>query len=1366
MAETVKIEIPINATDGTSGVVGNIQKKITALDKAVEKMEKRLQKIGGSRVSFDIDAHDTASGTLSGIEETIASVNKSGGTIDISANDTASDVISGIEDDANALDNTDVVVDVTANNTATDEISGVSGDVEALNGDSAVVDVSANNTASEEISNVDSDAEALNGTEVVLGISLSDTATEELSSVKGDTEALNGSSAVVEISAHDTATEVITSVSDALAALNGSSAIVEISAHDTATVAISSVSGDLEALNGSSAVVEISANDTATELIADAEAAISSLDGQSATVTIEAADNTGGLIGGLIDSGASGGADGLGVGDAAGLAGAGVSMAKAGMGKALGFLGLAIGAKDIMSTYAGFEQTMSEVEALSSANEAQMDALTEKAKYMGMTTKFTAQAAAEAYKYMALASWSPEQMIAGIDGIMNLAAASGEALGTTSDIVTDAMTAFGMSVEGFTENGVPNVTHFADVLARTTASSNTDVAKLGETFKYAASSAGALGFSIEDVAFASGLMANAGIKSSMAGTSLRRAFQALSAPTETQLAAMEKYGITLDDGTGNARDFVDVMTDLRTNLSGLGNIEQSKAITDMFGTTASNGLKAIVKASEDDWNELKKAIYEDSDGSAEEMSSIMLDNLAGSITLLGSAFEGLKLALGEGFSDELTTLIDGLTAKLPELTEAVTGAFDDIDKAFEEDGTEGGINKIAEVITGALTTALSDAGNWFSENGGDFGTVAGQLIGQLAEGLAANSGDIIGAGIQIIGGLAQGLAKGAGVLVGSAPAIIVDLVGGILQNIPSLFQAGIELIGALKDGLIAGAEGIGEFFTDLISVDPDPIEIKTEIDYDNPGAELLDAALSSMEDTGSRYSTLSDKAQGYFEELARGTKTVSGLAEEMEGMADSMDAADAQWAIEAFGQTLNELFDQGIGVTEAAEETADGLDAAGDAAESNAEKIEGAMERVMEASDVEQGTGMDSVIEDLDELAESYSNVGDAAEEALDFDLADSLGGLTGDTLSSLLESEDMAAKAEEINAAMQTVADGISESASQMDSAVSGSMSAMSSSIAEAQAAFEALQEAATQALSAAGSATGGAGEAGSGAGAAASSADTGAAEGTPVTVDIKLQVGEVDTSEVVSGITEAVTPLDGETYPVGGKVDATLSVGDENSAEVYSSVSSAVQGQFNTPIDASGTVNVTLAWHITNPTASISVGVSGGTATATIASAGMANGGFVDGAMLSLIGEDGPEFIIPVGSKRRDRGVELWAKAGDALGMFDNIPAYADGGAVGIDESSMLANPFERNNPALNILGGLFPTANAQAGTNNAANASVSVNMSPVIQIEGGNMNEDEIFAVMKSRIKEMADDVGMEVGEKLMKIFGNMPLAAEVG
>lgn len=322
-----------------------------------------------------------------------------------------------------------------------------------------------------------------------------------------------------------------------------------------------------------------------------------------------------------------------------------------------------------------FEAGMSEVKAISGASRKDLEALTNKAKEMGATTKFSATQASEGLKYMAMAGWNSQQMIAGLPGVMNLAAASGENLGTVSDIVTDALTAMGLKAS--------DSAHFADVLATAASSSNTNVAMMGETFKYAAPVAGALGYNIEDLAQAIGLMGNAGIKSSQAGTSLRSILTRLAKPPKDCANAMEDYGISIKNSDGSMKSLMKVMENMRDSLQGLPKDEQSAAAAALGGQEAMSGLLAIVNASESDFNKLSKAI-DNASGAAQDQADIMNDNLQGALYELGSAAESAGIELYDNIKEpakkgvraaateirSLSTTIkhDGIKAIVPEET--------------------------------------------------------------------------------------------------------------------------------------------------------------------------------------------------------------------------------------------------------------------------------------------------------------------------------------------------------------------------------------------------------------------------------------------------------------------------------------------------------------------------------------------------------------------------------------------------------------------------------------------------------------------------------------------------------------------------
>lgn len=319
-------------------------------------------------------------------------------------------------------------------------------------------------------------------------------------------------------------------------------------------------------------------------------------------------------------------------------------------------------AKKTIDVGKSFEAGMSEVQAISGASGKDLERLSNKAKEMGATTKFSATESATALKYMAMAGWKTNQVVSGLAGVMNLAAASGEDLGTVSDIVTDSMTAFGLKAN---QSG-----HFADVLAKASSSSNTNVGLMGETFKYVAPLAGSMGYSIEDTATAIGLMANAGIKGSQAGTSLRSILTRLVKPPKDAAAALSELGISTTNADGSMKPLRQTMSELREKFSGLTESQKSQYASSIAGQEAMSGLLAIVSASDSDFNKLQKAI-DNSSGAAKKQADIMNNNLQGALYELGSAAEAVGIGIYEDIKEPLTkavkvgtTQVSALASKL------------------------------------------------------------------------------------------------------------------------------------------------------------------------------------------------------------------------------------------------------------------------------------------------------------------------------------------------------------------------------------------------------------------------------------------------------------------------------------------------------------------------------------------------------------------------------------------------------------------------------------------------------------------------------------------------------------------------------
>lgn len=424
-----------------------------------------------------------------------------------------------------------------------------------------------------------------------------------------------------------------------------------------------------------------------------------------------------------------------------------------------------------------FEAGMSKVQAVSGASNEQLQRLSDKAKEMGATTKFSATEAADAMNYMAMAGWKTEDMLNGIDGIMNLAAASGEDLATTSDIVTDALTAFGLSAS--------DSTHFADVLAAASSNANTNVSMMGETFKYVAPVAGSLGYSAEDCAVAIGLMANSGIKASQSGTALRSMFSRLAKPSKEVKEAMEKLNISLTDSHGNMKSLDTLMGDLRNSFSGLSESEKAEMASSLAGQEAMSGLLAIVNASDADFNKLKDAIY-GADGASAKMAETMQDNLQGKITILKSTIEGLGIKIYEEIEDPMK-----------EAAEGATDSVEQISSALENGGIDAAVEKTGNIIGGLSVKIAQESPKMVD--------ASVLLLKSFVQGIQKNKNQLKYASREIIDSLCDGLIK-------LLPKEMQQPAKKALDSLKKTFSSGLgSLSGVTKKEL----EIIGKLFTKL-----------------------------------------------------------------------------------------------------------------------------------------------------------------------------------------------------------------------------------------------------------------------------------------------------------------------------------------------------------------------------------------------------------------------------------------------------------------------------------------------------------------------------------------------------------------------
>ena len=515
-----------------------------------------------------------------------------------------------------------------------------------------------------------------------------------------------------------------------------------------------------------------------------------------------------------------------------------------------------VSAEDIPAIIDKAEEMGLAFEEGADATATAMNIISAKAEQLGATTKFTATEAADAFSYMAMAGWKAEDMLNGIDGVMSLAEASGAELATTSDIVTDSLSAFG---EAAGEAG-----RLADIMAAAATNSNTNVEMMGETFKFAAPLANALGYSMEDVAIATGIMANSGIKATMAGTSLRAMFTRLSTGTGEAGEALKGLGIDLEDGHGNMKTWLQVMDELRGSFGNLrmpinelnaelnkldsalesGEIDedafnkaQDELIKKAYGAEGAmkaqyasmlagkNGLSgflAIVNASEDDFDKLTASIY-NSEGAAAEMASVMRDNLEGSLTLLSSAFDAFKKSIYENISAPMNDLVKSITNNimpaLQGVVEGVPGSSDKLTNAISN-FINNSIKKAAEILPEAVQiigTVADSVGDAAMRNLPEFVTKGVSFVEQVLDSIIKSAPDVV----KGIGKFMTESAKGAGELFTHIADTVVDTAPDLID---AIFTVAPKIVGSLERVAQKVASSLPKLLEKIIDAIPGAVD--------------------------------------------------------------------------------------------------------------------------------------------------------------------------------------------------------------------------------------------------------------------------------------------------------------------------------------------------------------------------------------------------------------------------------------------------------------------------------------------------------------------------------------------------------------
>lgn len=442
-----------------------------------------------------------------------------------------------------------------------------------------------------------------------------------------------------------------------------------------------------------------------------------------------------------------------------------------------------------------FEAQMSRVKAISGATEEEFDKLKKQAMDLGKETAFSSSEAAQGMENLAAAGFSVNETMEAMPGLLNLAAASGEDLSVASDIAAAAVRGFGLEAS--------ETAHVADVLAANANKTNSSVTETGEALKYIAPFANAAGISLEETAAAIGIMANAGIQGSQAGTTLRGALSRLSRPTDDMIGVMDELGISFYDTNGKMKPLSEQVKMLEQAMSGLTDEQRNNYLVTLYGQESLSGMLALINEGSGELSNLTEE-FKNADGAAKETAETMQDNLKGSIEQLGGSIETLGI-----------TIFDSLSEPLKDTTNEVTDIINNMIDAFEKDGFEGLATAFADGFTNILMMLVEKAPEFinvavliiqslitgFQENQEVILNSAFQIINLLINGLVSMLPQILDMGIQIIVQLIQGIAQQAPTLIPQIIDCIMLMVDTIIDNLDLIIDAAVNIILALIEGL-------------------------------------------------------------------------------------------------------------------------------------------------------------------------------------------------------------------------------------------------------------------------------------------------------------------------------------------------------------------------------------------------------------------------------------------------------------------------------------------------------------------------------------------------------------------------------------
>jgi TP901 family phage tail tape measure protein len=568
-------------------------------------------------------------------------------------------------------------------------------------------------------------------------------------------------------------------------------------------------------------------------------------------------------------------------------------------------------AQSSVSVGMNFDASMSQVAATMGTTVDQIQSLTDTAKEMGSTTKFTATQAADALNYLALAGYDANKAAEVLPSVLNLAAAGGMDLAYASDLVTDAMASLNI------EANKQNVDEFGNKLAMAASKANANVSQLGEAILTVGGTAANLKGGTTELTTALGLLANVGIKGAEGGTHLRNIILSLQSPTKDAREVMEQLGLEVYDAQGNMRQLDDILTDLNSVMDGMTQGDKDSIINALFNKTDLAAVNGLLAAQGEQWETLASQI-DAADGAMGQMAETQQDNLQGVMTSMGSAFEGLQLAVFERLEPALTeagnygiqcirTLSTALSEGGPEamlqaagsiLTDLAAGVAEQLPGLMNTGvqiltqlaegivaATPAMLATAAEVL-GALVQGLGEALPQLVATGAQMISQLGEglrtglpmflaqalpLVADFASGLRENIGLLVDVGISLILNLAQGLADGLPTLIEQLPGIISDIAGIINDNAPKLLAAGIQLMAALLKGLV---QSIPTLVVNIPQICKAIFDVFTAFRWLDIGKHIVDGLWNGIK---SGWTAMLNKVKGLVDLLPKAVKAILGI---------------------------------------------------------------------------------------------------------------------------------------------------------------------------------------------------------------------------------------------------------------------------------------------------------------------------------------------------------------------------------------------------------------------------------------------------------------------------------------------------------